>query len=237
MRDDETAMRADLERMQKRTRDIPPMVLSVRADWSPAQMRERSQELRVSDPEDDSVCAEARFAALHGDLATAAARLTDCREFGPVTFFSFILVAAVARAYELAGDDAEALRIIEESDCGPVPMVWRIGYWHRIRYERARLLRKVGRVPEAEGIEASLRRELQLADPAHHPGQAQPERPQALQHLLIPASSPSSGPSTPDAIAGDLLLPSMAPAAGSRFSLFCISASAWPALAIFLPAC
>jgi hypothetical protein len=46
-------------------------------------------------------------------------------------------------------------------------MVWRIYFWHRIRYERARYLRKLRRLHEAEEIEASLRRELRIADPDH----------------------------------------------------------------------
>jgi hypothetical protein len=52
-------------------------------------------------------------------------------------------------------------------------------FWQRLRYEEARLLRKLGRAREAEAIEAILRRHLSLADPDHPIVKrlSQPDRP------------------------------------------------------------
>ena len=167
IRDDETAMHGDFERMENPEANVPAAVLSVRPDWDQAQLQHLIEAMRRIYSWPQFVCVESRFAALHADLATAASKYEECRQQGPVTFFRFILAAALARAYENAGDDARALSVIEGVDYGPGPMVWRTYYWHRIRYERARYLRKVARLREAEEIEESLRRELRLADSDH----------------------------------------------------------------------
>ena len=83
-----------------------------------------------------------------------------------------VVQCALARAQELAGRDADALQTLEAADVGPVsfyvnPGTSTLGNWHRIRYERARILRKLGRPRHAHDIEESLRRELRLADSEH----------------------------------------------------------------------
>ncbi len=84
----------------------------------------------------------------------------------------FFLAMELARAYELRGQEGEGIRLLEAADLGPFPLYEFDVYtdaamWHRLRFERARLLRKTGRVRDAGDIETELRRELRLADPDH----------------------------------------------------------------------
>src|SRR5206468_2721267 len=63
---------------------------------------------------------------------------------------NMIVRAMLARTCEVAGDNAAALRALQAGDSGRVSMYWGSGrssaaYWHRIRYDEARLLRKLGR--------------------------------------------------------------------------------------------
>jgi hypothetical protein len=151
--------------------------LKVRADWTPEQLqkllsgeKDRKDALRLT------LLAEGRFAAIHGDLPTAVQKISEFdRDFPSSKSYreSFIVKAALARAYEEAGDDAGALRNLKAADIPRESLFFSVGssavaFWHRIRYEEARLLRKVGRPREAEPIEAGLRRDLRLAD-ADHP--------------------------------------------------------------------
>jgi tetratricopeptide (TPR) repeat protein len=118
---------------------------------------------------------ECRAAAIRGDPAAAEAMLKEVIHTVPeweVTIDQyFIARSSVARAYEQAGDEAAALRMLKDADLGRAPLFsgGRPGgaFWHRIRYDEARLLRKLGRQKEAEPIEAGLRRDLRLADPDH----------------------------------------------------------------------
>ena len=116
-----------------------------------------------------------RLAALRGDPETAARLLDEAIRGKPLYRGSSGLLlagSAIARAYELGGRTAEALRAIETADVAPLALYRQregstAAIWQRIRYEHARLLRAAGRRAEAEAIEAGLTRMLRLADPGH----------------------------------------------------------------------
>ncbi|HKI86092.1 MAG TPA: hypothetical protein VKA53_05035, partial [Thermoanaerobaculia bacterium] len=86
---------------------------------------------------------------------------------GEDSSFYFMTVEALADAHEALGDQAAALAALEvasrERPNLPEPFLG--AFWIRTEAHRARLLRRMGRVPEAEKVEADLRVLLALADP------------------------------------------------------------------------
>ncbi len=114
-----------------------------------------------------------RRAILNGDLQLAVQEINNmhAKSANWATPEWLILTAALARAQERAGNDAAALALLTTADIGPAklfnPWSRSVAFSHRIRYERARLLRKMQRHYEAEEIELGLRRDLRLADDDH----------------------------------------------------------------------
>ena len=166
----------DAEHGPFRPRDTSPLVVAALAsgpDWDATRVRRMASQVGSDAAFEGAlkvVCS--RFAALRGDVTTALRDLQEGSSAGVPGFRPYAIAqCAIARAQELNGDGPGALQTLERADRGPVVM-WAypsssIAHWHRIRYERARLLRQRGRRVEAEAIEASLRWELRLADPDH----------------------------------------------------------------------
>jgi tetratricopeptide (TPR) repeat protein len=169
-------LRDDPGALEAQVRDISPLQGSaalwlVQRDITPGQLEDFVAGTPALKP-----LFEARVAALKGDCLTAARKSEDYfRMLGPVAMIQpdpMIARALLARTYELAGDDAAALRSLQAADDGPASRYF-VGirsygdFWHRIRYDEARVLRKLGRQRDAEAVEAGLRRDLRLADPDH----------------------------------------------------------------------
>lgn len=76
---------------------------------------------------------------------------------------------SLARAWQLQGDLAKAVAVLEETSQDKGSAIYpRSGLlWLRIQWQRAKLYRKVGRDAEAREIEAELRKLLAYADPDH----------------------------------------------------------------------
>jgi tetratricopeptide (TPR) repeat protein len=83
----------------------------------------------------------------------------------------FLLSESLARAREIQGNGEDALRVLEEAAQAKNsfglfgPMTGTL--WQRVEWQRARLHRKMGREPEAQQLEADLRKLLAYADPDH----------------------------------------------------------------------
>ncbi len=111
-----------------------------------------------------------RLAGVDGNYREAARQLKNMFD-SPGAGAPIVYALFIANAAERAGDDAFALDLIEKSDPRPAQLYIGSfsfgGYWHKLRYERARLLRKKGRTAEAASIEADLLQRLRLADPDH----------------------------------------------------------------------
>ena len=175
-RDDAQGLQAaigDTERMPLIShRSIEVAVLASGPDWNMGRIRQML--LRSIPRLDDSVAViQAHLAALNGDIPTAVQELgRGAPHFARTMRPPAVVRCAIARAQELAGADGDALQTLEAADTGPVsffvqPGTSTLGNWHRIRYERARILRKLGRNREAEDIERTLRSQLRLADSDH----------------------------------------------------------------------
>ena len=96
--------------------------------------------------------------------------------------FFFWGSASLAKALEQQGEWQRALRVLEEaaqerkaiyaqSDRGSAEYPWAVQppafFWLKIQWQRAELLRELGREPEAREIEAELRKLLAYADADH----------------------------------------------------------------------
>ena len=75
----------------------------------------------------------------------------------------------LARALEAQGDLQGAARVLEEASQqkGLAAMMGGGSYWNKLRYQQARLYRKLGREAEAREIEVELRKLLVYADADH----------------------------------------------------------------------
>jgi serine/threonine protein kinase len=153
----------------------PALFLSIRQDWNEARvesfLRDSDNQWWLQLP-----LARARLFALQGAVDEAAALIRGTLKGRPLYRGSpdlFLAASAMARGYEQVGRDADALSALELAD---VPLLslyrWREGstasLWQRLRYDRARLLRKLGLGAEAATIEADLLRSLAVGD-ADHP--------------------------------------------------------------------
>jgi tetratricopeptide (TPR) repeat protein len=151
------------------------LLLGMQAEWTPAEYQDLIRS-RASGNQEIIHEADARWAYLHGDLSIGAELFRKWRLPYPINTTlrgRFLLATELTRSYELAGQTAAGLRVLENADLGPLPLyvaatTTDVAPWHRLRYERARLLRKLGQTAAAEEIEAGLRRQLRLAD-ADHP--------------------------------------------------------------------
>jgi hypothetical protein len=151
------------------------LLLGMRPDWTPEEYQDFLRR-RIGNNLEIIHETDARRAYLQGDVAVGTELFRKWRLPSPIVTTlrgRFLLATELARSYELAGQIAAGLRVLDRADLGPLPLyvggstTTDVAPWHRLRYERARLLRKLGRGREAEEIEAKLRSDLRLADPDH----------------------------------------------------------------------
>ena len=180
LRDDEKELRSSRGTLKNPCLDPLTMLLDIRAD-STLTERENILSDAVSCGFQPGWLArqaiEGRFSSLSGDalLSSRQIELFGNQSLRWVTTGTpevYLLRLGLARAYESAGDDAGAQHVLEEVDFGPIRTFSHKGlsvaaYWHRLRYERARYLRKLGQIQEAQEIENGLKRDLRIADPDH----------------------------------------------------------------------
>ena len=155
--------------------DVTSALLAIQGNWKTTDYEEYLQRNRFPSDSEYRREADARFATIRSDLAGGAQLFSKWPLPIPISTSlqgRLLIAASLARAYELAGDDRAGLTILETADRGPLPL-YSVGrfsegaFWHRLRYERARLLRKLGRWGEAALIEDALRKDLRLADVDH----------------------------------------------------------------------
>ena len=157
-------------------RDLAPpaLFLAIRREWTDGQLeafvRAAEGSWWLSLP-----LGRSRLAALRGDPDAARMLLEEAIRGKPLyRGTSGLLLAgmAIARAYELGGRTADALRALEAADAAPLALDRQregstAAIWQRMRYDYARLLRVAGRDREAAAMEAALAKTLRLADPGH----------------------------------------------------------------------
>jgi tetratricopeptide (TPR) repeat protein len=109
----------------------------------------------------------ARMAALKGDTDAALRQMEWCRK-NLVQWVPERLIVELTMSHvlEQRGQLEPALNVLEPVDTGPAHFEV-FAYWHRLQYQRARLLRKLHRTQKAAEIETALRRDLRLADSDH----------------------------------------------------------------------
>jgi DNA-binding winged helix-turn-helix (wHTH) protein/tetratricopeptide (TPR) repeat protein len=87
------------------------------------------------------------------------------------SFFSFIESESLADALERQGDQQKAVQVLERASQQKAIAYENDGstgqYWLRVQWRLAQLYRKLGRVEDAEKIEAELSKMLAYADPEH----------------------------------------------------------------------
>jgi Protein kinase domain len=148
------------------------VLLATEKDWTPEEYEAHIRRNQIFFDTDLHRTLDANFAAIRGDLEGGALlyrRWPLPQPLQTQLLARFVLAMRLARAHETAGRDEAALRALEVADRGPLavyeyPTHTTAPFWQRLQYERARLLQKLGRTAEAEGIEARLRRNLRLAD-------------------------------------------------------------------------
>jgi tetratricopeptide (TPR) repeat protein len=138
------------------------LILQVRAGF----MTEAERYLTMPHWNDDeSHWIRGEITLAHGDVAAGIRELEEARKLGGDSLGTESLAAALVKE----GDVPRAIQILEEN---PDRFHEVIGgatgaYWLRDRLELAKLYRGVGRVADAQVVEAELSKLLALADPDH----------------------------------------------------------------------
>ena len=80
----------------------------------------------------------------------------------------FLASDSLALAWLAQGEPSRAARVLDEAAQVPPVSTFGVGFaWFTVELRRAQVYRQLGRVEEAEQIEARLRRLLAHADPDH----------------------------------------------------------------------
>jgi DNA-binding winged helix-turn-helix (wHTH) protein/tetratricopeptide (TPR) repeat protein len=115
------------------------------------------------------------IAALDGELALTSgqsAGVVQLEHFlparEPLPAIYFLVAEDLAQTYRRQKKLADAQRVLEKAAATIAsPIDWSAGFRMRVQFRLAEVYREVGRVQDAEKIEADLRRRLIFADPDH----------------------------------------------------------------------
>ena len=164
-RDDRQAALDDL----RRCRPCPPAAyvpfLLARAG-APDEAREALEAWNTGARAGELKMVRGELARLEGRLGEAIPLLEEGLPKQPVGIHFYMALDSLALAWLALDEPSRAARVLEEY-AQAVPLIGDGPFWLEVELRRAQVYRQLGRVEEAEQIEAGLRTLLAHADPDH----------------------------------------------------------------------